>query len=239
MGDEGFAHLPTEPLVPGDQAPNFSLPAANHDRMVSLADYRGRRPLLLGLFRTLYCPFCRRQLYELANVQPKLELMGVDALAVIIAKKERAQLYFRYQPLSLLVAADQEWSTHRAFGVPYVEVLRADAGSTARWPYGVTPEQLTGILIDPTRELGEARTILQGRAELNRRDGFEATPEDRQMQARDTQLVGLVLIDDAGIIRWRWVEAMERPQDVGTFPAASEILQAAQTVTPNSSRLIR
>jgi hypothetical protein len=124
---------------------------------------------------------------------------------------------------------------HRAFGVPYIELLRPDAPSTARWPYSATLEQLKIVRIDPTGELGAPMPIAQARAELNRRDGFEPTAEDRRMQARDTQLLGLFLIDKDAVIRWRWVEAMERPQDVGTFPTASELLQAAQTVASPSA----
>ncbi|MFZ1061597.1 MAG: hypothetical protein WAP47_20685 [Candidatus Rokuibacteriota bacterium] len=47
----------TEPfrtLEPGDPAPGFTLPAANGEGTVSLADYRGRSPLLVALFRGLY-----------------------------------------------------------------------------------------------------------------------------------------------------------------------------------------
>jgi peroxiredoxin len=42
------------PLEPGDPAPSFTLPAAHGEGTVSLADYRGRSPLLLALFRGLY-----------------------------------------------------------------------------------------------------------------------------------------------------------------------------------------
>ena len=47
-------------LNPGDPAPDFALPAVNRDDQVSLDDYRGRSPVLVGLFRGLHCPFCRR-----------------------------------------------------------------------------------------------------------------------------------------------------------------------------------
>jgi peroxiredoxin len=40
--------------------------------MISLADYRGSRPLLLGLFPGLYCPFCRRSIAQMAAVSEKL-----------------------------------------------------------------------------------------------------------------------------------------------------------------------
>ncbi len=43
-----------DPVQPGEPAPDFTLPAANREGSVSLADYRGRSPLLLSLFRGLY-----------------------------------------------------------------------------------------------------------------------------------------------------------------------------------------
>jgi hypothetical protein len=100
---------------------------------------------------------------------------------------------------------------------------------TAQWRYGATLEQLSSIRIDPTGELGGPRPIPEARAELNRGDGFEPTAEDRRMQARDTQLLGPFLIDKDAVFAGA-VEAMERPQDIGTFPTASQLLQAAQTL---------
>ncbi len=42
------------PLRPGDPAPHFALPAVNREGQVSLDDYRGRSPVLLGLFLGLH-----------------------------------------------------------------------------------------------------------------------------------------------------------------------------------------
>jgi peroxiredoxin len=42
------------PLRSGDPAPDFSLPAVNREGPVSLGDYRGRSPVLVGLFRGLH-----------------------------------------------------------------------------------------------------------------------------------------------------------------------------------------
>ncbi len=44
---------PQRPLRPGDPAPRFSLPAINREGLITLDDYRGKRPVLLGLFRGL------------------------------------------------------------------------------------------------------------------------------------------------------------------------------------------
>ena len=57
-------------LRPGDRAPDVTLPAADREGIVSLMDYRGKQPVLLALFRGLYCPFCRRQMSQLAMSVP-------------------------------------------------------------------------------------------------------------------------------------------------------------------------
>jgi peroxiredoxin len=41
------------PLQPGEPAPDFTLPTVPDDGVVSLAEYRGRSPLLLVLLRTV------------------------------------------------------------------------------------------------------------------------------------------------------------------------------------------
>lgn len=42
------------PVKVGDRAPQFTVPAANAEGSVCLADYLDRRPVLLALFRGLY-----------------------------------------------------------------------------------------------------------------------------------------------------------------------------------------
>jgi peroxiredoxin len=41
------------PVQPGHPAPDFTLPTVPDEGFVSLADYRGRSPLLLVLLRTV------------------------------------------------------------------------------------------------------------------------------------------------------------------------------------------
>jgi len=42
------------PVQPGEPAPDFVLPAAPGPGTVSLAQYRGRSPVLVALFRGVY-----------------------------------------------------------------------------------------------------------------------------------------------------------------------------------------
>ncbi|MGO4835370.1 AhpC/TSA family protein, partial [Rhizobiaceae sp. 2RAB30] len=44
-----------KPLQPGDRAPDFVLDAITREGKITLADYRGQKPVLVGLFRGLHC----------------------------------------------------------------------------------------------------------------------------------------------------------------------------------------
>jgi peroxiredoxin len=64
------------PLRAGDTAPDFVLPAVNHDGSVALADYRGKSPVLLAMMRGLYCAFCRRHIAQLGTTRQKLQALA-------------------------------------------------------------------------------------------------------------------------------------------------------------------
>jgi peroxiredoxin len=111
------------PLQPGDRAPNVVLNAISREGKIALDDFRGRSPLLIGLFRGLHCPFCQRHVAAMAQLKPALREKGVECLAVVNTPVERARLYFRYHPTpDLLAASDPERVSHRAFGLREVGV---------------------------------------------------------------------------------------------------------------------
>ena len=209
------------PMAPGEPAPEFAVPAVHDNRTISLADYRGRTPLLLGLFPGLYCPFCRRALAQMAATSDALKPLGVDCLAIVGTELENARLYFQYRPTRLPIGADPQLETHRSFGVP-----RPDP----------TPELLKmagTIRINPTGELPEPLPADVAGIELNRLDGFQMTPTDqREAESTFTQLKGQFLIDRDGVIRWANIECgKEGLSGLGKFPTQAELLTAARTVT--------
>jgi peroxiredoxin len=124
------------PLRPGEAAPDFVLPAVNHEGSVALSDYRGRSPVLLAMMRGLYCAFCRRHIAQLGTTRQKLQALGVEALAIVPMQPERLRLYYRFRPVSVPVAADPEMTTHRTYGVPQppltAEITRVTITSTFR-----------------------------------------------------------------------------------------------------------
>lgn len=208
------------PLQPGEQAPDFTLPAVEREGTVSLADFRGRRPLLLALFRGVYCPFCRRAIAQMGITREKLQAVGVESLGIVATKPEHARLFFRFRPTRLPLAADPELITHRSYGLPKPPV---------------TPElmrDLQSVRINPTGELAAPMPILEANDALNRLDGFEPTETDRDDSQRVfPQLKGQFLIDRDGIVRWVNIEgATEGLAGIGKFPTDEELLAAARAL---------
>ena len=96
------------PLQLGELAPDFTLVAVDREGTVSLSDYRGKSPLLLALFRGLWCPFCRRSIARMGNLKDQLRDLGVDMLGVVATSAENARLYFQFHPTRLPLAADPD-----------------------------------------------------------------------------------------------------------------------------------
>src|SRR3954452_22207894 len=168
------------PLQPGDRAPNLVLDAITQDGKIALDDFRGQKPVLVGLFRGLHCAFCRRHIAAQARLDPELREKGVESLTVVNTPIERARLYFRYRPMpNLLAAADPERASHRAFGLPNLEFTQDESD----WPRKVAMSQMMSTKINVTGELPEPLDPLAAAAALNKMDGYEITDADHQMQA--------------------------------------------------------
>jgi peroxiredoxin len=215
-------------LQPGDAAPNVVLDAITRQGKVAVDDYRGRTPVLIGIFRGLHCPYCRRHITALAQLEPALREKGVDMLTVVNTPIERARLYFRYRPLpNLLAAADPERESHRAFGLPNLEFTQDES----EWPRKVAISQLMSMKVNITGELPEPLDPMAAAEALNKKDGYEITPADQQMQATGTgQLVGQFLLDREGIIRWCFTEVPEGGKLLFGAPTAQDVMSAAARV---------
>ena len=224
--------MTTRPLQPGDPAPSFVLPAVNRDGSVTLEDYRGNRPVLVGLFRGLHCPFCRRQVVQLGLTCEKLAAEGVETLAIVNTQEERARQYFRYRPTRVLLAADPDVRTHRAFGLPKTGIVPDDTSPTElQWPERTTIAILLATRVNPKGLLPEPMNVFAANELLNKQDGFQPEEVDQQvMAAHGMQATGFFLIDRDATIRWSYVEALNRPDELGHFPSDDEILGAARAL---------
>lgn len=203
----------------GKPAPEFTLPAVHREGEVSLADYRGKSHLLLAIFVGLYCPFCRRNIAQLGGTQEKLRERGIETLAVVATELDNAKLYFKYRPARVALVADPYLVTHRAYGLPRVEVteeLMSELGSLRLNPTGELPEPL------PMSEVGSL---------LDSKDGFQRTPADlRDIDRQWPQLKGQFLVDRDGIVRWAHIECTDGLAGIGKFPSDDELLAVARTI---------
>ena len=203
------------PVQSGERAPDFVVPAVHEDRTISLADYRGKTPLLLGLFPGMYCPFCRRALAQMATTSEQLKSLGVDSLAIVGTELENARLYFKFRPTRMALGADPQLTTHRSYGVPRPEPtpeLDADGG---RAPTSTRLESFRRRCRYPPPAPRSPRWTA-----ISPHRPISATGE-----STFTQMKGQFLIDRDGIVRWANIECgKEGLSGVGKFPSHDELI---------------
>ncbi|RUX49386.1 redoxin domain-containing protein [Mesorhizobium sp. M4A.F.Ca.ET.020.02.1.1] len=222
------ARIDLIPLQPGDRAPNLVLDAITQEGKIALDDFRGQKPVLVGLFRGLHCAFCRRHIAAQARLDPELREKGVGSLTVVNTPIERARLYFRYHPMpNLLAASDPERASHRAFGLPNLEFTQDETN----WPYKVSMAAVKDMRIDIPGELpGPMDPIAAGEI-LGKKDHYEMTEADEQMMATGHgQLVGQFLLDRQGIVRWSFTEVPEGGRYMFAAPSPQELMSAVSQV---------
>lgn len=214
------------PLQPGEPAPAFTLPSVNRDGETSLADMR-ERAFLIGFYRGLHCPFCRRQVVQLGHLQPQLRAAGVELLAVINTPLARARLYFRHRPTPVLLLSDPDCVSHHAFGVPEIAFVPDEARATAHWPQTATMAQFMAARHNPAGEFPAPMHPMESNQVLNAREGFEMQEADHQiLAAHGTLLAGHFLVDRLGIVRWTQIEAPDGPHELGAMPGPEQIMAA-------------
>ena len=216
-----MTQLRQTPVQSGDRAPDFVVPAVHDDRTISLGDYVGKSPLLLGLFRGMYCPFCRRALAQMASASDRLKSLGVESLAIVGTAVDHARLYFKFRPIRMPLGADPELATHRSYGVPRPE------------PTPDLMKMIENTYINPTGELPAALPVPAAAAELAALDGYQGTPTDQRDYERTfTQLKGQFLIDRGGLVRWAHIECGDEGlSGLGKSPSPDELIRAANLVT--------
>jgi len=216
------------PLQPGDRAPNVILDAITRQGQIAIEDFRGQKPLLIGLYRGLHCPFCRRHLAAQAQVDKVLRERGIESLNVVNTPIDRARLYFRYHPMpDLLAASDPNRTSHRAFGLPNLQFTENEN----EWPYKVSIGAAKSIRIELPGELAEPTDPMTASEVLNTRDGYEMTDADNRMvETGQGQLFGQFLLDRDGVIRWTFTEVPDGGRHMFGKANPEELLAAASQV---------
>jgi peroxiredoxin len=208
------------PVQPGEMAPDFSLPAVHQAGSVSLRDYRGKSPVLVAIFRGLFCPFCRRAIAQMSASSAKLRQAGVEPIAVVATDLDNARLYFKLRPSKMAIVSDPDCTTHRAFGVPEPAISDdlVQAMQTTR--------------VNPNGALPAALPIIEAGPAMAKLDGYQTTATDERDRERHAmQLKGQFLLDRDGVVRWANIEcASEGLAGIGKFPTDAELLDAVKAL---------
>ena len=222
------AQMLEAPLGPGDRAPEIILDAITREGKVSLDDYRGRSAVLVGLYRGLHCPFCRRHIVAMRQLNPVLREKGVETLAVVNTPLDRARLYFRFHPMpDLIAAADPERSSHNAFGLPNLQITDHEDA----WPHRVSVATVASMKVSVEGDLPEPMDPEAAFMALNEKDGYEVNDADMQMiAAGKAQLIGQFLLDRNSIVRWSFTEAADGGRHMFGLPNTREMLSVASDI---------
>src|SRR6476620_5109289 len=192
------------PLQLGERAPNVVLDAITRE---------GKIAVLVGLYRGLHCPFCRRHIATVSLLTPALKAKGIESLTVVNTPIERARLYLRYHPMvGLLAASDPERVSHRAFGLPNMQITEGESA----WPQKASMSDVKAMRLNVPGEMPEPMDPFATLEYLNKKDNYDITETDQQMMAAGLgQLVGQFLLDRNGVVRWTFTEV----RDGGIFAA--------------------
>lgn len=114
----------------GTPAPGFRLAAAGGGS-IALADYAGRRSVLLWFSKGLHCPFCRRNMARLSQAYARFAERGAEVLQITHNTEHEAGVYFRSYRLATPYLCDADRAVHLRYGVELVaQSLGAVVGNT-------------------------------------------------------------------------------------------------------------
>lgn len=111
---------PSSTLRLGDRVPAFELRDANSGSTFDLdALLTGHRGLLLVFHRGMWCPSCRRQLTELEEALPMLEVASIRVAAVLAQAwyRVRVSLEALGEPYRFPILCDADRKVVKAYGV--------------------------------------------------------------------------------------------------------------------------
>ena len=107
-----------EPLETGQPAPSLTIRDAEGEPF-DLNQAIAERPAVLVFYRGSWCPYCMGHLNELKAIQPKLEEMGYQLLAISPDKPEQIAATVKDHGLNYRLLSDAETEAIRAFGLAF------------------------------------------------------------------------------------------------------------------------
>jgi peroxiredoxin len=135
----------------GHPAPAFRLPSAQGAE-VSLADYAGRRNVILFFAKGMGCGFCRQKMSQLARGAPRFHALDTDIVMISPTTPQRGRFYAKNFPVPFPYLCDPDYRVYEAYGMPVRK-------HSLLWKTRVLPQVLWMPKAETT-ELGRAKAAL-------------------------------------------------------------------------------
>jgi peroxiredoxin Q/BCP len=104
-------------LAPGDRAPEFSLPDAN-GRSVRLADFRGKRAVVLYFYPKDDTPGCTKEACGFRDSYEEFTAAGAEVIGVSSDSGASHQGFARKHKLPFTLLSDRDGTVRKQYGVP-------------------------------------------------------------------------------------------------------------------------
>ena len=181
--------------------------------------------MLVGLYRGLHCPFCRRHIATISKLTPALNAKGIESLAVgNTPVDERVSISGIIQCGAARGVRSLANFTSRL----WVTELHITEDDTA-WPQKVSMTDVKAMRLNVPDEMPEPMDPFATLEYLNQKDGYEIAEADRQVIATGVgQLVGQFLLDRNGIVRWTFSEVFDG--GLGVAPNSDEMMSAVSEI---------
>ena len=105
----------------GRAAPQFKLAAAQGGE-VGPQDLRGSKRVVLWFSKGLFCPFCRRNMAQLALRYPEIQALDAEVLQVTHNTIDEARGYLKHYPIKMPYLCDSGRTAHDQYGVAQLGV---------------------------------------------------------------------------------------------------------------------
>ncbi len=139
----------------GDVAPNFSLPAAD-EHQISLADYAGKKNVVLAFYPFDWSPVCSLQLPGLQENLPKFRDLNAEILGISVDSRHSHKAFAEHLGLEFPLLSDYDKQVCQAYGV-----LR-DGGFAERALFVVDKQGIIRYArINPIGEVPDNQPVLE------------------------------------------------------------------------------
>ena len=106
------------PLLVGETIPDVKLRTTSGET-VSLMTEVAKKPTLLVFYRGGWCPYCTKHLAELRLMQPDMDKMGYQMLAISTDAPEGLKNTYEKSELNYTLLSDADLTAAKAFGLAF------------------------------------------------------------------------------------------------------------------------